>query len=138
MFKEIKSALKGTHLSFKKQNTTQKGNHAEMLAKAYLQKQGLKFVASQFHSKMGEIDLIMRQAQEVIFVEVRFLRHAAYYEPSDTVNFVKQRKLLLTAQYYLNTHAWTEDFTARFDVISIVGDQLNPKITWIPNAFGVE
>ncbi len=138
MFKELKSALKGTHLTSKKQNSTQKGNQAEEIALRYLQKQGLQFVKAQFHTKMGEIDLIMRQALEVVFVEVRFLANPTFYEPFESVNPAKQRKLILTAQCYLNSHAWTEEFTARFDIISMVGDQLNPKITWIPNAFGVE
>ncbi len=138
MFKEIKSALKGTHLKLKKQNSTQKGNEAEKLALQYLKKQGLKYVSVQFQSKMGEIDLIMRQNNEIVFVEVRSLRISTFYEPFESINSAKQRKLILTAQCYLNSHSWTADFTARFDVVSIIGDQLNPKITWIPNAFGVE
>lgn len=139
MFKEPKFSSKTTHLAGKKQSPTQgKGNHAEALALAFLEKNGLRFVTKQFRCKMGEIDLIMQDTNEVVFVEVRSLTNPLYGEPFETITYGKQRKILRTANYFMLCHAWTEQYAARIDVVSISGDQLNPKITWIPNAFGVE
>ncbi len=138
MFKEIKFAPKSTHSVDKKQNLTSKGNEAEALAIDYLKKQGLKLLCRQYRCKMGEIDIIMREGNEIVFVEVRSLAKPHYYEPFESITPAKQRKLILTATFYLNRHDFAQNLPARFDVISITDTQLKPKITWIPNAFGVE
>ncbi|MBS0285741.1 MAG: YraN family protein [Proteobacteria bacterium] len=139
MFKEPPFSPKPTHLEGKKQSPTQsKGHFAETLALEYLQKNGLKYITRQFSCKMGEIDLIMQDINEVVFVEVRSLTNPQYGEPFETITYGKQRKILRTARYFLHCYPWTNEYSARIDVVSISGNQLNPKITWIPNAFGVE
>ncbi len=125
--------------SAKKQSPTQrKGNKAEELALYYLRKQGLKLLERQFKSKMGEVDLIMRKAKELIFVEVRSLQSTTYNEPYESITPQKKQRIIKTTAFYLDTRPWTEPFSVRFDVISISGDQPNPKITWIQDAFRVE
>lgn len=114
------------------------GDEAEKQAKQYLLKQGLKFVCQQFRAPCGEIDLIMKDKDEIVFVEVRYLQNTAFIEPQETVNRTKQRHLINTALLFLQSREWTDDYGARFDIIGISGDQLNSKITWITDAFGVE
>lgn len=53
-------------------NTRNKGEHFELIAEQYLVKQGLTPVTRNFHCKYGEIDLIMREAQVLVFVEVKY------------------------------------------------------------------
>ncbi len=114
------------------------GNEAEELAKDYLQRQGLRFIAHQYRSMLGEIDLIMQQAQTLVFVEVRFRETDEFGAPEETITLAKQRRLIRTAQLYLQNHPYYERLLARFDVIAILGSEPNLKITWIPDAFGVQ
>lgn len=139
MFNQIKSAIKTTHNKLKKQSPTQSvGYQAEDLAKQFLQTKGLILVKAQFRCKMGEIDLIMKNKDEVVFIEVRYRESSHFATPIETITRTKRQKLIRTALYFQQRYPWTDQFSSRFDVISISGNQLNPKITWIPNAFGVE
>lgn len=114
------------------------GNQAEELAKDYLRKQGLRFIEHQYRSKVGEIDLIMQDQQTLVFVEVRYRETDEFGAPEETITRSKQRHLIRTALYYQQTHEYTADFYSRFDVVAILGNKPNLKITWIPDAFGVQ
>jgi putative endonuclease len=115
------------------------GNNAEKAAKRYLEKQGLKFVDKNFHCRHGEIDLIFKDKQTLVFVEVRYRKNSAYGHSIETVNTYKQQKIITAAKYYLHKHKMTESISSRFDVIGIeeikndkTSDQ---QINWIQNAF---
>ncbi len=139
MFEQLKSAIKSTQNKAKKQSPKQStGFFAEELALQYLRKEKFQFVARQYSCKMGELDLIMKDKNAIVFIEVRYRQSTEYGEPFETITRPKQRKLIRTALFYLKCHPWTRHFSAIFDVISITGNQLTPKITWIPNAFGVQ
>jgi putative endonuclease len=119
-------------------NSTNTGNQAEELAKDYLRIQGLRLVERQYRSKVGEIDLIMQENQTLVFVEVRYRKTDEFGTPEETITLPKQRRLIRTALFYQQTHDFTENLLSRFDVIAILGSGPNLKITWIPNAFGVQ
>lgn len=113
-----------------------------MVARYYLESQGLSFISSNFRSRMGEIDLIMRDASRdsLVFVEVRYRKHAAFGGAAVTVNHKKQQRLIKTGLFYLQRHA--PHASGRFDVVAIDGqlpatiDAIDhSQITWIPNAF---
>lgn len=114
------------------------GNHAEAMAKAFLLEKGLNFLYHQYRTKTGEIDLIMQDKNEIVFVEVRFRDRNTLVDPLDTITYAKRQKLIRTALCFAQTHPWISAFSQRFDVICISGNELNSKISWIPNAFGVE
>jgi putative endonuclease len=114
------------------------GNAAEALAKEYLMDRGLKWLKSQFRTPLGEIDLIMQDKNELVFVEVRCKESNSFCEPYETVTRAKQKKIIRTAQLFLKRHPRLADKPCRFDVISVSGTQLNLEITWIPDAFCVE
>lgn len=119
-------------------NCKAKGNEAENFAKDFLLKQGLTFVQNQYRSSRGEIDLIMKDKTELVFVEVRYRKQSHFADPIETITWQKQQRIIYTARVFHQCHPWAENFDQRFDVIAIYGNQLNFKITWIADAFRVE
>lgn len=119
-------------------NKTQTGNVAENLARAFLENKGLKLIKEQYRIYRGEIDLIMRDKNELVFIEVRYRKSASFMDPIETISATKQNRLIRAALHFQQFREWACDMPSRFDVVTILGDQQNPKITWIPNAFGVK
>lgn len=112
----------------------QKGCVAEDLARDYLLRQGLKWKASNYRTRMGEIDLIMHDGAHLVFVEVRSRRSAEFGNAIETITQRKQRKIMHTAAFYIQSQALHEQYPCRFDVIALQGHP--PVIRWIQNAFG--
>ena len=82
-----------------------KGQYAEQLACDHLEKEGLRLVQKNYHCPMGEIDLIMKDKEMLVFVEVRYRKNTQYGSGAESVNGPKQKKLLSTAMHYLQRHA---------------------------------
>lgn len=110
--------------------TTVQGKIAEDKACDFLQKQGLKLVEKNYYCRSGEIDLIMRDQQELVFVEVRYRAKNDYGSALDSVDQHKIKKLISAASHYISTHQ--ADQPMRFDVI---GFDASFKPNWISNAF---
>lgn len=109
------------------------GAEKEQLARAYLGRQGLRPVASNYSCRLGEIDLIMRDTDTLVFVEVRYRASEGFGTPAETVGPRKQRRLAAAASHYLQQYRL--DLPCRFDVLAIgAGD----RIDWIRDAFHVE
>ena len=102
------------------------GQNAENLALTYLQQQNLRLVKRNFHSRFGEIDLIMEDSDSLVFVEVKH-RQAGLNHAIESINYSKQQKLIKTAQYYLLKY--NLDAACRFD--AVVFD--NNQIEWLKN-----
>lgn len=110
--------------------------HAEALACRHLEQQGLKLITRNFRCKMGEIDLIMQHEKAVVFVEVRFRKNAHYGSALESIDFRKQRKLINTAQFFMQKYDPRLQRTYRFDVVAIQGEPgNNPDIQWVSPAF---
>lgn len=105
------------------------GREAEDRACALLRRRGLKLVTRNFRCRSGEIDLIMRDADTLVFVEVRLRRNPHFGAGADTVGTRKQARLIAAAQTYLQRSASTAP--CRFDVVSVSANGLD----WIPDAF---
>ena len=112
------------------------GRMAENLALRYLQQQNLNLLERNFRSRFGEIDLIMRENNTIIFVEVRARKTAAFLHPVESVDYKKRDKIRKTSQVYMHkTAAWNR-FDMRFDVIALTGSKARGmKIDWIKAAF---
>lgn len=110
------------------------GRAAEEAALAHLKRQGLKLVTRNYRTPHGEIDLIMQDASELVFVEVRFRRSQQFGSPAETVGTQKQRKLRASAQHYLQSDRDCNR-PCRFDIVSVAGDPAAPVIDWLTNAF---
>lgn len=107
------------------------GAAAEHLAAIYLQRCGLKLLTSNYRCRFGEIDLVMRDGEETVFVEVRLRRHQAFGGAATSITASKQQKLTHTAEHYLMEHGTSP---CRFDAVLL--DGLNTdNITWLKNAF---
>ena len=113
----------------------QHGQLAEKRAERYLRKQGLKLVARNYRSPYGEIDLIMRQREMLVFVELQYRRSQAFGLAAETVDWRKRKKLRSTAEHYLQSEKSSYDRPCRFDVICLSGDCRNGAINWYPDAF---
>jgi putative endonuclease len=110
------------------------GQHYEQLAADYLQQQGLRLVSSNFQCKAGEIDLIMRDGDTLVFVEVKYRASAAFGGAMAAVTYSKQQKLLRASRWYLQQHRLS-DQPCRLDVLAIEG-QPPFQYHWVKNAIG--
>ena len=111
------------------------GDGWELVARKHLEAAGLRLIAANQHYRVGEIDLVMRDVEVVVFVEVRYRRSAGFGGSASSVDFVKQRKLVMAAQCFLAEHADLARRTCRFDVVAVEGEVGAPRIDWIRNAF---
>jgi putative endonuclease len=107
------------------------GKEAENAAAAYLEGRGLKIVARNYHCRFGEIDLVMRDGQTIVFVEVRARRSAAYGGAAASITAAKREKIIAAARHYL-AGRWSLP-ACRFDAVLIEGDP--PRIEWVRDAF---
>lgn len=109
------------------------GDSAEDLALHYLQQQGLRLLQRNFRSRYGEIDLIMRDSNTLVFIEVRLRKNNAFGGAAASITTAKQQKIILTAHYYLQQHG---NQACRFDAILIQPNpNKTPDIEWIRQAF---
>ena len=116
-------------------NTRAKGNHGEQLALRYMLQQGLSLVEQNMSCRYGEIDIIMRDADEWVFVEVRLRQSQAFGGGLESVTRSKQKKLINSAEYYIQKHHKTHFEGCRFDIIEVSGALSSPNINWIKDAF---
>jgi putative endonuclease len=119
-------------------NTRVVGDQAETLALQYLELQGLRPVERNYRCRLGEIDLVMLDADYLVFVEVRYRSGRRLVPAVQTVDYFKQRKLGRAAEMYLARGRAHSDRKARFDVVGIDRD-LNGeiRIEWIRDAFSL-
>ena len=109
------------------------GQLMETAACRYLQHQGLELVGRNYRTKGGEIDLIMRDGADLVFVEVRYRASSSHGRPAESITAAKQRRLLYAARAYLMRFGVQP--SCRFDVVSIAGLADDPDIGWIKAAF---
>lgn len=117
--------------------TQQIGAEAETLACKYLIKQGLKLVTKNFRCRTGEIDLIMRDQQTLVFVEVRLRDNQDFGGGVGSIVHSKRQKIIRTASFYLQKIRGYNTQICRFDVVAIEKNQQN-KLEWIKDAFQVQ
>ncbi len=113
----------------KSQTRYQKGISGEEIARSYLESRGMTFVQARFRACGGEIDLVMREGDTLVFVEVKYRPGGHAGEGLLAVTADKKRRLWRAALAYL-ARGGNMDVPARMDVIEITSD----GITHIPNA----
>lgn len=107
------------------------GDDAEKKAEIFLSDAGFELIDRNFLCKCGEIDLIMRRKNTLIFVEVKTRKSHQFGTAAEMVSKSKQRKIALTAKVFLQKNATYTTFDCRFDVVAFTHDD----ISWIENAF---
>lgn len=93
------------------------GRAAEDLALERLSAAGMKLVERNFRAKAGEIDLVMREGEEIVFVEVRARASDAFGGAAASITAAKQRRVIAAARLWLVKRGWTG--SCRFDVVAI-------------------
>ena len=116
--------------------TRKAGDDAEKLAEAYLTRQGLVVVARNYRCRYGEIDLIMRERETLVFIEVRLRKplrgRADFGGALASITTSKQAKLIATAQHYLA--GMKQLPPCRFDAVLLNGLR-TADVEWLKNAF---
>lgn len=110
------------------------GKVGEIIAAKHLQSKGYKIISKNYKNELGEIDLIAKDGDYLVFVEVKTRLSKAFGGPLEAVNLHKQNKIRQVATFYLKQHKLL-DTNCRFDVVSIVGQIDDYEITHIENAF---
>lgn len=113
------------------------GEHYEKQAARLLEAAGLVVLERNFSCKTGEIDIICSDGPGLVFVEVRYRQNPRFASAAASVTPAKQRKLIRTAQVYLQRRGWLNNRSCRFDVVafSATRDRRTDGIQWLKSAF---
>jgi putative endonuclease len=115
------------------------GARWEKLALEHLLSCGLKQITENFRCRMGEIDLVMRDQDCLVFVEVRYRRANRFATAAASVGRCKQRKLTRTAATFLAQHPQFCDLPVRFDVVAFdAASDDQCTLQWLQDAFRAE
>ena len=110
------------------------GKAGEDLAVRYLRKKGYKILERNYTCPVGEIDIVARDKKTIAFVEVKTRRSMSYGSARLAITPHKQRKISMTALYYLKfNHQMGQG--ARFDVVTVYSTRDMQEIDLIKNAF---
>ena len=109
------------------------GDIGENAAVRYLKRQGYKIIERNFSCRFGEIDIIAKDKDYLVFVEVKARMSRAFGDPAEAVDLKKQQKIRDVAQLYLIKTGKTEK-NCRFDVVALLGGE-QPFINHVIDAF---
>lgn len=101
----------------------EKGSAYEQKAAGFLEEKGYRILERNFYSKYGEIDLIARDGEYLVFLEVKYRASGQGGHPLEAVNAKKQQRIKKAARYYLWRRGLPEDTACRFDVIGFLGEE---------------
>jgi putative endonuclease len=111
------------------------GLAGEQLAEAHLRKLGYRTIARRYATPVGELDLVMRDGDTIVFVEVKTVRDARLADPHERLRPAQQRHLLKAARWFLEHRRWT-DRPCRYDVVGVtLSPPAPPHIEHFPDAF---
>ena len=116
-------------------NTNERGKWGEQQALSYLCKKGYTPVTRNFKSRFGEIDLIVKNSEFIVFTEVKVRKNTNFAHAREFVSSGKQNKIRTTANLYMSKRVTS--LQPRFDVIEIYAkdEESKPQINHIENAF---
>ena len=112
---------------------TGEGAQAEQTAARFLQKQGLRLVQANYRCRFGEIDLILKDGDTLVFTEVRMRSSQGFGGAAASIDARKQAKLVRTAQHFLASLPSTPP--CRFDAVLMTTPEGVGGIEWVKNAF---
>lgn len=121
-------------------NKITRGSQGEIAAARFLRDKGYDFLASNYASRQGEIDIIARDGEYIVFVEVKTRAANSIAQGRDSVTWQKQSKIVTTAMIYLSQTGL--ELQPRFDVVEVILKDSHGfeivKINHLENAFGAE
>jgi putative endonuclease len=112
------------------------GMESETAAVKYLKKKGYKIIERNFKTKYGEIDIIAKDGETIVFIEVKARKNQNFGSPKESITYTKIKKISKSALFYLKSSKQMNK-KARFDVaiIKSFDDSQKPDIELIKNAF---
>jgi len=113
------------------------GSWGEQLAEAYLVQRGFEPLYRNFRTRYGEIDLVMKDLDTIVFVEVKTRTNLDFGNPEESITAKKRKRMLLSAEACLQVHPeWGGYY--RIDVLAVNGSPADatPEIVWFENALG--
>lgn len=108
---------------------------AEQAALAFLQARGLQLIERNARFSVGEIDLILRDGNTLVFAEVRQRKSNAFGGAAQSIDNRKMKKCALAAQCWLKMHPQFKNASCRFDAVLLTGSENDWHIQWLENAF---
>lgn len=115
----------------KKENRKETGRSGEDAAVQYLKKQGYSIIERNYRLRIGEVDIIARDSEYVVFIEVKTRRGGSFGSPFEAVDARKQRRIAKVALAYLQGR----DVPVRFDVVAVHLDGRGFRVELLKNAF---
>ena len=115
-------------------NNRAKGAAYEELAARELEKLGYRILTKNFYCKGGELDIVAMDEGYLCFVEVKYRASNSEGDPLEAVDHTKVQRICRSAMFYMNRFGYPEDTPVRFDVVSILGQE----ISVYKNAFDYE
>lgn len=112
---------------YKKHET---GIIGENMAERYLRNLGYEIIQRNFYCRQGEIDIIAKDKNELVFIEVKTRTNITYGKPAEAVNNIKQKHIYDATKYYLYKN-YINDIYVRFDVIEVYLSNRKAKINHI-------
>jgi putative endonuclease len=110
------------------------GEKGEALAVRRLKKAGYKILETNYRTQLGEIDIIAKEDDTIVFVEVKSRRSVQFGNPKQAITVQKQKKISMVALCYLKATGQSAA-RARFDVVTVISNQDKPQVEIIKNAF---
>jgi putative endonuclease len=112
------------------------GGRAEDLAREYLERHGLELILRNYRRRLGELDLVLREGDTLVIVEVRTRARDDFGGAAASIDAFKQRRIVRAAHQLLQQDRGLARMRARFDVV-VVHDACaaEPRVEWIRNAF---
>jgi len=109
------------------------GKKGEQIAKNFLEEKGFSIIETNWRHEKDEIDLIAKEGDELVMVEVKTRSTYFYGDPSEAVGIAKENFMIRAAEAYIELHDLNID--TRFDIVSIVIDKKGAQIEHIRDAF---
>ncbi len=119
----------------KRYNKTETGKLAERAVQKYLKKSGYKIICSNFRCPIGEIDIIFRKGNDIIFGEVRSITNPNFMQAEESITNSKIKKIVKVAEFYIKTKKLANK-NFQFDVFGVyIGEDSKVEINHIKSAF---
>lgn len=116
------------------QNNRAIGSKYEQQVGQYLEEKGYEILCYNYRCKLGEIDIIAKEQNNLVFIEVKYRKNTNMGNPLEAITLKKQRIICKCAKYYMMCH-YKYEVSCRFDAIGVIGAEGNIVITHIENAF---
>lgn len=112
------------------------GPHAELLACQFLMEQGLTLIEKNYRTRRGEIDLVMRDNETLVFVEVRYRKSCRFGTPQESITSGKRQRLTSAALSYIQNNG-LDNLAVRFDAVAMSGESGGKpgrlQVEWLKN-----